>query len=116
MQSDRNVLLEKIAISDRSEPLQVKVRRGPAKLSGTVTDSQGRRVPHALIVLTPESPLSETRLRDLNRSFRADQNGAFQLEGILPGPYRVSSGSSSRGVSVSLGEGRTVSVDLTFLD
>lgn len=120
VQSGRNVLLDKITISDRSEPLEVKVRRGPAKLTGMVTDSQGRRVPHASIVRSPEPLLSETRLRDLNRSFRADQNGAFRLEGIMPGAYRVYSGSLSpdriRGVPVSLVEGRTATADVTVLD
>ena len=58
-----------------------------AKVSGTVTTSDGTAAPGVTIVAAPDR--KHAGLADAIRTATTDQNGRYQLQGLRPGSYHI---------------------------
>lgn len=65
--------------------LDVVLRPGVSRITGTLTDAQSQPVPSVQVVLVPE----QRNRTELYRTAVADQNGRFSLTGLTPGAYRL---------------------------
>jgi hypothetical protein len=68
-------------------PIEVVLATGGGSISGTVRNSKGDPAPGAMVTLVPKNPPAVRR--DLAKRGFTDQNGAYQLRGIVPGEYRL---------------------------
>jgi len=107
--------------------LEVVLGTNPARLQGTVSDSQGRPAVGAQVVLIP----SERTRSDLFKTAFTDQKGHFTIAGMPPGDYKLFSWDSiepfeyfdpdflktyqSRGHVVHLDEGSMDTADIRVI-
>ena len=88
-QGERDVLADGVDVSRQSSTLEIHLRQGAGVFRGTVSDMRGQPVHEASVLLMPELPLDAghrlvTWLADVT-----DQNGHFEIPGIVPGRYRA---------------------------
>lgn len=69
--------------------LHVVMARDTATIGVAVTDSDGKPVPHATVVLIPNSVTSAPQLSRDSVHGMADQNGSYTSPPLAPGKYRV---------------------------
>jgi hypothetical protein len=66
------------------------VSEGAGVVEGKVSDDAGRPLHNALVALVPESPLKERKdYYGAYRDIRTDQNGHFEIRGVIPGSYQA---------------------------
>jgi len=68
-------------------PLEVVLAAGGGSIAGTVRNSKGDPAPGAMVTLVPKNPPAVRR--DLAKTGFTDQNGAYQIRGVVPGEYRL---------------------------
>src|SRR5215213_2987018 len=83
-------------------------------MSGTVFDPQRLAVPGAIVCVTPAGPRA-------SRQVTTNEQGAFQLTGLLPGDYELTVEAKgfaalTRAVNVEVGQQLTLDVDLKITD
>jgi hypothetical protein len=88
-QGNRDVFAEGLQIMKGENTLQLLVRAGAGLVQGKVSNKGGQVVHHAAVVLLPEAKAGRTRPLIAYRQGRTDQNGRFELRGIIPGTYRI---------------------------
>jgi hypothetical protein len=131
-QGDHDALLDGITVSSDAPVLEIRVQPGPGRLRGKVVNDVGQANPSAIVRLLPNSPLDATKLRALRREIHADQNGDFDITGIIPGEYHAYSWSADHSDGwggydnkyidselVATGHGKPVSIERgreTFVD
>src|SRR5678816_4362044 len=117
-------------VSTRSnDPIQVVIASGAGTVDGVVRESALKGFPGANVVLVPES----SRRENLALYFPAtsDASGRFVIRGVPPGDYKLFAWESirpfayqnaafmakyeERGRTVHVGQGSTVSAELTIL-
>jgi protocatechuate 3,4-dioxygenase beta subunit len=107
------------------------VRSGAGHVQGIVSDKDGRAVHHAAVVLMP-AKAGPPRPLIAYRQGRTDQNGGFELRGIIPGSYRIYAWANlwpnqfmdsdfmsrfeNRGQPLQIRERERASIDLFVLD
>jgi protocatechuate 3,4-dioxygenase beta subunit len=131
-QGSRDVLVDGLIVDDRSTDLEVLVRSGAGVLDGKVVDAGRRPVHNATVTLLADPPGNYNKTSFYYRSDRTDQNGTYQLRGIVPGAYRLYAWSRvgptafldddfmkqwrDRGRRVQIDRGGRHSLDVTVLD
>jgi len=89
-QGNRDVLTSGVVISETTVPIEFVFSPLGGVIQGTVRDKDNHPVHDAVIALIPESPVSaRTDRADTYRTERTDQNGVFEIRGLVPGSYRV---------------------------
>src|SRR6185436_10945426 len=88
-QGERDVLTAPVRVSANSEALEIRVRRGAAILSGTVTDREGRPLQSATVVVLPDDTNAPPDRFGYGRYDTTVQGGQFEVSGLGPGRYRV---------------------------
>jgi hypothetical protein len=61
---------------------------GPGEVTGSVVDADDKPAPGVPVTLVPEEAGKQGRI-DLFSITKADQDGRFQLEGVVPGSYEI---------------------------
>jgi hypothetical protein len=124
VQGEHDALVAGVEVDTNSRVLEVRLRRGPANVEGTVTDDKGQRVTDAIVGIVPDSPSDNSKLDGLRRTVRTDQNGRFLLPGLSPGNYRIylrpggvpawklPADLTQRGTSIRLNEGGHLKMEL----
>jgi hypothetical protein len=87
-QGDRDALEDGIDISSRSSTLEIHLRSGAAVFRGKVSNIQGQPVQGARVFLIPESAKDSGRI-GMRLGDVTDQDGHFEVPGIVPGRYRA---------------------------
>jgi hypothetical protein len=133
-QGTRDVLTEGI-VRNPAVPVDIVFSAGSGTLQGLVKNRDATPVHNAVIALIPAPPLSNRS--DMQTTYvlgNSDQNGFFEIAGIVPGPYRAYAWSpdeaiwhdvvrlnlddarrslfNNRSRSVEIGKGQRVSADL----
>jgi hypothetical protein len=67
-------------------PLELTIGAPAAKITGTVRNDQGELVSGAVVTVVGKDPKSRT---DMAHSATTDQNGHFQIAGMVPAEYRA---------------------------
>jgi len=109
--------------------LEVTLSSRAARIGGTVTNSDSLPAPGAWVVLVPEAAHRDDNW--LYDSTNTDQNGRFELHGIVPGEYKLFSWDEveegawedpdflkpfeEKGEKVSIQEGDAKSIDLVTI-
>jgi hypothetical protein len=88
-QGDRDALADGIEISSQPSILELHLRQGAAVLRGKVSDSHGRPAHGAFVFLIPESTQGEGHRIGTWLVDATDQDGHFEIPGIVPGRYRA---------------------------
>jgi protocatechuate 3,4-dioxygenase beta subunit len=88
-QGDRDALTDGIDISSQPSILEIHLRQDPAVFRGKVSDGQGQSVHGAAVFLIPESPQSAGHRVGMWLADATDQDGHFEITGIIPGSYRA---------------------------
>jgi hypothetical protein len=86
-QAAGNDILEKPRRLIADTELKIVLRSPGTVLEGLVTNSNGEKLPDAIVALVPEAPLRSAGV--LYRTATSDVNGKYQLRGIAPGSYRL---------------------------
>jgi len=133
-QGERDVLKDGVSISNGTATVEIVVRPDGGRISGKITDNQGRMALNATAVLVPEPELLRNR-SDLTINFPSsavDQLGVFEISGVIPGDYRMYAWSDiergvwmdpeflsklkERGSAVHVDKGSTQYIDLKILN
>jgi hypothetical protein len=72
-----------------SGTLGILMARGTASLTVGVTDTDGKPVPNATVILVPDSVTTVPLLARFLQRGQTDQNGSFTSRPLMPGRYRV---------------------------
>jgi hypothetical protein len=90
-QGDRDVLLNGLYFPPNTDsPLEIVVSAAGAMLRGKVMDSNGKPTPFADVVLVPQGLLAARSDRaNTYRTAKTDQNGIYEIRGLIPGQYRA---------------------------
>ena|GEM_PF-5411777 len=88
-QGDRDALADGIDISSQPSILEIHLRQGAAVFRGTVSDTKGQPTQGASVLLIPELPQGEGHRVGMWLADVTDQNGHFEIPGIVPGRYRA---------------------------
>jgi len=89
-QGGRDVLREGVVVAEEGAPVEVSLSSLGGVVTGAVVNSKGEQVPDAVVALIPDPPLDQRSDRQYTyRTERTDQNGVFELAGIVPGSYHV---------------------------
>jgi protocatechuate 3,4-dioxygenase beta subunit len=88
-QDERDALVAGVDVSERSAPLEIRLRRGAGIFRGTLTDTHGNAVQGAKVMLLPEASSSGPDRVGNRRVDITDQYGHFEVRGITPGRYRA---------------------------
>jgi len=87
-QGSRNIVTDSILVSNEGWSLvELQVKSGAGKVRGTVSEG-ATLIQDALVTLMPEPATLEKEMFR-RRVGRTDQFGVFELNGIVPGLYRV---------------------------
>jgi len=137
-QGERDALEEGVIVTSDSPALEVRLKAASATVNGVVVDSQGRPDPLVRVLLIPDVS-SGTRYRvGMLRTDTIDQNGHFELDGLVPGRYLAFAATDmnveyadfhdvtwidpeflsrfrNRGVSVTVEDNKSVHLDLELL-
>jgi protocatechuate 3,4-dioxygenase beta subunit len=85
-----DVLKNGLNIADGHNILQIIVSSSGSQITGTITDLSGHPAPDATIVMVPEGKLRDRLDKlDIYRVSTSDQNGNFEIHGIIPGMYQA---------------------------
>jgi len=89
-QGSRDVLREGLVVSGNETRFDVVLAGDGGIIRGTVKNKLGAKVQNAIIGILPDGPTLDRRDRGYTyRTERTDQNGVFELRGIVPGKYQI---------------------------
>jgi hypothetical protein len=116
-------------VNAKTSPLEIVLGKGAGTVSGVVRDGPTKVVSGATVVLVPETPRRSNRALYVVSS--SDASGRFTLRGVAPGDYKIFAWESipayahvnaafmgkheDRGKVVHVGQGGTVSAELTVI-
>jgi hypothetical protein len=116
-------------VNAKTGPLEIVLGTGAGTVNGGVVDGPTKVVPGATVVLVPET--QRRRNRALYVVSTSDASGRFTLRGVAPGEYKIFAWESipafahlnaaflakheERGKPVHVGQGGTVSAELTVI-
>lgn len=76
-----------IESGDSGLPLEIRITKSSAQVTGTVQDGEGVLVTGATVTVVPDPDAPNRRW--LYRQGSTDQNGQVSIEGLAPGTYRL---------------------------
>jgi hypothetical protein len=90
-QGDRDVLLDGLYFPPNADsPLEIVVSAAGGMLRGKVMDANGKPAPSADVALVPQGLLGARSDRGSTyRTAKTDQNGVYEIRGLIPGQYRA---------------------------
>jgi protocatechuate 3,4-dioxygenase beta subunit len=86
-QGERDALADGIDISNQPSILEIHLRQDAAVFRGKVSDAQGQPMHAAAVFLIPELPQGEGHRVGMWVADATDQDGHFEITGIIPGRY-----------------------------
>jgi hypothetical protein len=132
-ESDRDLLKDRLIVTEKTPEVEVRVRADSGSLQGRVADNLDRPAEGALVALVPQSLLQDRKDRhDTYRIAHSGPDGSFELRDIIPGDYLIYSWSDAeedrivdprvieiyngRGLPVRVERGGKLKMDLRILD
>jgi hypothetical protein len=95
-ESDRDLLKDRLSVTEKTPEVEVRVRADSGSLQGRVADNLDRPAQGALVALVPQSLLQDRKDRhDTYRIGHSGSDGSFELSDIIPGDYLIYSWSGA---------------------